>query len=182
LKGPLQSAKVGWTLAAALALSAVWLSMSSPVLGAGPLPRVRLNAEGIGPRPIEDLTGKNITREYADAFRDLEAALFENNPALLDEYFTGFAKDNFTQRISEQKAAGLHVRYTDHGHDVKAVFYSVDGGEMQLVDRAALEVQVFDGDKLIHQETLSQKYMVLMTPGADRWYVRSLDPIPDLQR
>jgi hypothetical protein len=62
---------------------------------------------------------------------------------------------------------------------VKAVFYSVDGGEMQLEDEAQLEVQVFDGNKLIYTCNSSQKFLVLMTPGSDRWYVRSLESVPD---
>jgi hypothetical protein len=60
---------------------------------------------------------------------------------------------------------------------VKAFFYSPDGGEMQLLDKAQLEIQVYDGGKLIHQENATQDYLVLMTPGADRWFVRSLEPI-----
>jgi len=52
---------------------------------------------------------------------------------------------------------------------------------MQLLDRATLDIQVFDGNKLIHQERVKQTYLVLMTPGADRWFVRALDPISDSQ-
>jgi hypothetical protein len=67
----------------------------------------------------------------------------------------------------------------DHGHQVKAVFYSPDGGEMQLEDQTQIEVQVLDGQNTIHITNSSHKYLVLMTPGADRWYVRSLEPVPD---
>jgi hypothetical protein len=62
---------------------------------------------------------------------------------------------------------------------VKAVFYSLDGGEMQLEDQAQLEVRVFDGDKLISTSSSTQKYLVLMTPGSDRWYVRFLESVGD---
>jgi glutamine amidotransferase-like uncharacterized protein len=60
---------------------------------------------------------------------------------------------------------------------VKAVFYSTDGSAMQLVDQAQLEVQTFDGNKLIDTQNAPQQYMVLMTPGADRWYVRDLEEV-----
>ena len=73
----------------------------------------------------------------------------------------------------------MHVRYVDHGHQVKAFFYAPDGGEMQLLDKAQIEEQVLDGDKVIHQENSTQQYLVLMTPGADRWFVRSLEPVPN---
>ena len=46
---------------------------------------------------------------------------------------------------------------------------------MQLIDEAQIEIQVFDGSKLIYSDSKPQRYLVLMTPGADRWYVRSLD-------
>jgi hypothetical protein len=138
---------------------------------------VKLNADGIAPRSIEELTGRNVTRDYAYAWRDLAAASQSNRPELLNDYFTGFAKDNLTQRITDQRRTGVTIRYTDHGHNVKAFFYSPDGGEMQLLDKAQLDIEILDGGKLIHQETVTQSYLVLMTPGADRWFVRSLDPV-----
>lgn len=157
------------------------MTLCSPLLfralHADSLPQVKLNADGIAPRSIEELTGRNVTRDYAYAWRDLAAASQSNRPALLNDYFTGFAKDKLTQRIADQRRTGVTIRYTDHGHNVKAFFYSPDGGEMQLLDNAQLEIEVLDGGKMIHQETVTQSYLVLMTPGADRWFVRSLDPV-----
>ena len=144
------------------------------------LPQVHVNADSIAPRPIEELTGRNITRDYAYAWRDLAQALDKNQASMLDAYFTGFAKENLSRRISDQKKTGLHVRYIDHGHQVKAFFYALDGGEMQLLDKAQIEQQVLDGSKVIHQENMTQQYLVLMTPGADRWFVRSLEPVSNL--
>jgi hypothetical protein len=146
-------------------------------LPADSLPQVKLNADGIAPRPIEELTGHNVTRAYAYAWRDLAAASESNRADLLNDYFTGFAKDNFAERIADQRRTGVSIRYIDHGHNVKAFFYSPDGGEMQLLDNAQLEIEILDGGKVVHQETVAQTYLVLMTPGADRWYVRSLDPV-----
>jgi hypothetical protein len=48
---------------------------------------------------------------------------------------------------------------------------------MQLEDTAQLEMQVFDGQKMIYSSTSPRKYLVLMTPGPDRWYVRSLESV-----
>ncbi|HVO64140.1 MAG TPA: hypothetical protein VMT53_24685 [Terriglobales bacterium] len=156
------------------------LAICSPsffrVLGANSPPQVKLNADGIAPRSIEELTGRNVTRDYAYAWRDLAIASQSNRADLLNDYFTGFAKDNFTQRIADQQRTGVTIRYTDHGHSVKAFFYSPDGGEMQLLDNAQLDIAILDGGKVVHQENVSQRYLVLMTPGADRWFVRSLTP------
>jgi len=93
----------------------------------------------------------------------------------LNDHFTGGSKQRLTQRISEQQKNGLRTRYLDHGHQVKAVFYSPDGGEMQMQDQAQIEVQVFNGRKMIYAASPTSKYLVLMTPGADRWFVRSLE-------
>lgn len=152
---------------------------SASSVHASSLPRVTLNAESIGPRPIEHRTGETVTRDYAQAWQDLAESLDANRTDLLDDYFTGEARSRLTQRISEQQKIGLRTRYVDHGHQVKAVFYSPDGGEMQLEDQAQIEVQVLDGQNTIHISNSSHKYLVLMTPGADRWYVRSLEPVPD---
>lgn len=163
--------------AVVLGALAICCPMLFRALRADSLPQVKLNADGIAPRSIEELTGRNVTRDYAYAWRDLAAAEQANRPDLLNDYFTGFAKDKLTQRITDQRRTGVTIRYTDHGHNVKAFFYSPDGGEMQLLDNAQLEIEVLDGGKLIHQETITQSYLVLMTPGADRWFVRSLDPV-----
>lgn len=143
------------------------------------LPRVVLSAESLAPRPIEQRTGEAVTHDYAQAWQDLADGLNANRTDLLGDYFTGEAKLRLTQRISDQKKTGLRTQYRDNGHRVKAVFYSVDGEEMQLEDQVQLEVQVFDGQKMIYTSNSAQKYLVLMTPGSDRWYVRSLESVPD---
>jgi len=143
------------------------------------LPQVQLNADSIAPRPIEELTGRNITRDYAYAWQTLAAALDQNRPQLLEGYFTGFAKEKFLRAIADQKKSGLRVRYVDQGHKVNAFFYSPNGDAMQLRDNAQLEIQVFDGSKMIHQEQVSLHYLVIMTPAADRWVVRSLEAVPN---
>jgi|ERR1700733_6768303 hypothetical protein len=140
-------------------------------------PQVHLDADGLAPRSIEELTGTTIARHYALAWRDLAGALDSNSAKGLGEEFVGFAKDRLTKRIAQQSQSGLHVHIVDHGHQLKAVFYSTDGASMQLFDQAQLEIQTFDGSKLIDTQNASHDYMVLMTPGADRWYVRDLEEV-----
>jgi hypothetical protein len=141
----------------------------------GVLPKVQLNADNIAPRPIEDRTSEVVPRDYARAWQNMVQALDQNRADLLDGYFTGYAKDNLSKLIADQKRTGIRVRYVDHGHKLDALFYAPAGDAMQLRDHAQLEVQILDGGKLIHSEQLTQTYLVLMTPGADRWLVRDLE-------
>lgn len=138
------------------------------------LPRVQLNADNIGPRPIEDLTSKSVQRDYALAWQTMEQAVAENKSGLLDGYLTGFAKQDFTQRINSQAKSGLHAHYTDRGHKLDALFYSPSGDAMELRDHAQLDVQILEGGKVIYEEPVNAEFVVLMTPGADRWLVRQI--------
>ena len=45
---------------------------------------------------------------------------------------------------------------------------------MELRDHAQFDMQVLDGGKVIYDEPVNADFMVLMTPGADRWLVRQL--------
>jgi|SRR5580658_758772 hypothetical protein len=141
------------------------------------LPEVHLDAGGLAPRPIEELTGATIARHYALAWRDVAVALESGQAKGLSEEFVGSAKDRLMKRITEQNQARVRVRIVDHGHHLKAVFYSTDGSAMQLLDQAQLEIQTFDGNKLLDSQNAPHEYMVLMTPGADRWYVRDLQEV-----
>jgi hypothetical protein len=143
------------------------------------LPRVELSADNIGPRHMEDLTSKSVPRDYALAWQSLAQALEENRRDLLNSYFTGLAKEELTQKIADQRKSGLHLRYEDQGHKLAGLFYSPSGDAMQLRDDAALQIQVLDGDKVIQTEQLTLHFIVLMTPGADRWLVRDLETIPE---
>jgi len=140
-------------------------------------PSVHLDAEGLAPRPIEQLTGTAIVRAYTLAWQDLARTLESGRTERLGDNFVGFAKDRLLRRLQEQSKTGLHVRISDRGHSLKGIFYSTDGTAMQLVDHAQLEIQMFDGDKLIDSQTEPHDYVVLMTPGADRWYVRDLEEV-----
>jgi hypothetical protein len=146
------------------------------------MPKVELSASNLQPRPIEDLTSKSVPRDYAHAWQTMAQALANNNVDLINGYFTGFAKEDLTQRIMEQKKSNIHVRYDDRGHKLEALFYSPAGDAMLLRDHAQLEMQVLDGDKVISREQLNIQYVVMMTPGADRWLVRDLRATPEGHR
>jgi hypothetical protein len=152
-------------------------SSPQPQLSQTHLPEVHLDADGLAPRSIEQLTGTTIARHYALAWRDLAGVLETSRADGLGEEFVGFAKDRLMQRIAEQNQTGVHVRIVDHGHHLKAVFYSTDGSAMQLLDEAQLEIQTFDGNTLLDAQNASHDYIVLITPGADRWYIRDLEEV-----
>jgi hypothetical protein len=141
------------------------------------LPNVQLNADNIGPRQLEDLTSKSIPRDYAFAWQSVEQALNDDRTDVLDAYVTGSAKDELTQRVKSQIKSGLHTRYRDRGHKLDAIFYAPAGDAMELRDRAQLDMQVLDGAKVIYEEPVDLNYVVLMTPGADRWLVRHLQAV-----
>jgi len=169
----------GFLLPLACATTGTLLHWTTLAAGAASLPKVVLSAESLAPRPIEQRTGEAVAHDYAQAWQDLSDALNANRPDLLGDYITGDAKLRLIRRIADQKKTGIRTRYQDNGHQVKAVFYSPDGGEMQLEDRVQLGIQIFDGDKLIYSSNAVEKYLVLMTPGADRWYLRLLESVPD---
>ena len=155
--------------------------LQSQIHAAGSLPQVELNADNVGPRGIEELTSKTITRDYANAWKTMAEALDKNRPDLLDGYFTGFAKDKLAQLIAQQKQTGIRIKYDDRGHKVDALFYSPSGDAMQLRDRAQLGIEIRDGGKVIHNEQGTVQYLVLMTPCADRWLVRDLVTTPEVK-
>jgi hypothetical protein len=152
-----------------------------PRVAADSLPHVELNADDLGPRPIEPLTSQVIVRDYAHAWQTMADALENNQAGSLDAYFAGWAKENLSGLIADQKRTGVRTRYVDHGHKLTALFYSPAGDAMQLRDQAQLELQIFDGHRLIDSEQVALQYIVLMTPGADRWLVRDLETIPEVK-
>lgn len=141
-------------------------------------PRVQFDTSHIGPRQMEDVTGRNIPRDWGRAWQTLAIAYAQNRPDLLSRYFTGFAQQKLTAGIAAQEKTGLRTRYIDHGHKLAAYFYSPDGGAIELHDTADLEIQVLDGNNLVHSERVTLRYIGLMTPAADHWEVRLLESVP----
>jgi hypothetical protein len=141
-------------------------------------PQVQFDTSHIGPRQMEDVTGRNIPRDWGRAWQTLAVALAQNRPDLLGRYFTGFAQHKLAAAIATQLKTGLRTRYIDHGHKLAAYFYSPDGGAIELHDTADPEVQVLDGNDLVHSDRVTLHYIGLMTPAADHWEVRLLESVP----
>lgn len=141
------------------------------------LPPVQINTNGVGPRGIEALTSQSIVRDYSRAWRNLADAFNYRAPSLLDAYFTGNARATLGAGVAAQKIADLHSRYLGQNHKLEAVFYSPEGDVMELHDTAQVELELTDGDKVIHREQAVRRYVVLMTPAADRWVIRQLQEV-----
>jgi hypothetical protein len=160
-------------------LLAVFIALHSPKgmseAASDPTPQVQLDIHNAGPRSVEDTLQHAIRRDYARAWQTLDQALSSADPAVLQQYWTGIAQKKMTQLIKDQSSSGVRLRYIDHGHQLQTTFYALDGAAMLLRDRASLELQVYDGDRLIHSQPMVQNYVVLMTPAQDRWMVRVLE-------
>ena len=141
-------------------------------------PEVKLTVESVSPRTVEPRTEQSLVRDYSAAWKSLADASENNAPALLDAYFAGAARTNFGREVTDQKKIGTHIRYLNQVHNLKAVFYAPEGDVMQLQDSAEYQMQIVSGDKVIQDEHVVVQYVVLMTPGADRWMVRQIQAVP----
>jgi hypothetical protein len=141
------------------------------------VPRVEFKNQNVGPRELEALTGKSITRDYTAAWKGLADALDHDAADMLGGYFVGVPADQLRNTIIDQKRTGVHSRYRNQSHVLEAVFYSPEGDVMELHDTMQCDLQVMDGDKTLHQERATLHYVVLMTPAADRWVIRQLQSV-----
>jgi hypothetical protein len=163
------------TLAVLAAL--VVLAPRARVLAAS-APEVSLSVQNAAPRQVEDTTQRAVARDYAAAWQAMADALDRNQASLLQANFAGTALDKLTASIGDQRKAGLHQRFVDKGHRVEAVFYSQEGSAIELQDTVQLEVQLMDGDKVIHSEDASVRYIALLTAAENSWKVRVLQAVP----
>jgi len=157
--------------------SAVLLLMGLCVLqatGADSAVQATLDASKASPRQVEALTERSVLRDYKFAWTNLAQALESNSAAPLNGTFTGTASAWLNQAVTTQRSAGLTSHYTNQTHQLEAVFYAPEGDVIELHDTASYDLQILDGSKSIHSEHVSIHYVVLMTPGADRWVVRQL--------
>jgi hypothetical protein len=140
--------------------------------------QMHLEVSKAGPRQVEDLTERGILRDYRLAWKSLTQAFETNAIDPLEGPFAGEAKRTLRQTVLSQQHSGLSTHYVDQSHQVEAVFYAPEGDVMELHDTAQYQLQVSDGGKLIHDERVTMRYVVLMTPGADRWVIRQLQAVP----
>jgi hypothetical protein len=162
----------------AIAAAAIALLAPQYSVGADSTPRVVLNTSKAGPRSMESQTETVILRDYKFAWTSLEQALESNSTAPLSGLFAGTANTWLTNSVTSQRSSGLSSRYLNQNHKVEAVFYAPEGDMIELHDTADYDLQIFDGGKTIHDEHVVVRYVVLMTPGADRWVIRQLQAVP----
>jgi hypothetical protein len=139
---------------------------------------VQLDVTKAGPRKVEAQTEGRVLADYRLAWADIAEALSSNIAAPINVLFVGSAKNWLNESISSQQQTGLATRYTDQSHKVQAVFYAPEGDLIELHDTANFQTQVLVGGKLVHEDQNVHHYVVLMTPGADRWVVRELLEVP----
>jgi hypothetical protein len=167
--------RVRWTtLLLALIAAAFW----HQAFAADSSPQVTLNVSKATPRQLEPLTQNAILRDYKFAWATLEIALQSNSLASLNGLFVGEAGAHLAAEVKSQQANGLASRYTNQSHKLEAVFYSPEGDIVELHDTAEYDFEVLDGSKSVHSDHAVVHYIVLMTPGADRWVIRHLQAVP----
>jgi len=158
-------------------LAAVIL-LSVYVIAADNVPQVTLNVAKAAPREVEALTQRSILRDYKFAWTNLDLALESNSSGPLNGLFVGPASNWLNGAVASQRENGLSSRYLNQTHKLEAVFYAPEGDVIELHDTAEYDLEILDGNKTIHNEHAVVHYVVLMTPGADRWVVRQLQSVP----
>ncbi len=159
------------------AILACWLA-SAFYSHAADTVQVKLDISQAQPRAVESLTERGVLRDYRFAWANLAQALQFNSPDPLEGSFAGDAKQWLRETILNQQRLGLSQRYPAQKHRLEAVFYAPEGDVMELHDTAEYQWQLLDKGKMIHQEHIVQHWVVLMTPGADRWVIRQLQAVP----
>jgi len=165
-------------LVKAIVLAAIALFAPLYSVGVDASPQVELDTSRVGPRAIETLTERSVLAGYRFAWENLASALQSNSLAPLNGSFVGTANSSLKERVIAQQRSGLSSRYLNQIHKVDAVFYAPEGDLIELHDRAEYTLQILDGDKTVHNERIVVRYVVLMTPGADRWVVRQMQSVP----
>ena len=160
----------------AIAIVALWIPCYS--VGAD-TPQVVLNTSKAAPRSVESLTEHAILRDYKFAWVNLDQALESNSTAPLSGLLAGTASEWLNDAVASQRRNGLSSRYLNQSHKLDAVFYAPEGDVIELHDTADYDLQILDGRKTIHSEHVAVHYVVLMTPGADRWVIRQLQAVPE---
>ena len=154
------------------------LSCSLGLFAADNPPQVTLDASNASPRSVETLTQRAIIRDYKFAWASLDSALESNSPGPLNGPFAGTANAWLRAAISSQRSSGITSHYLNQHHKLDAVFYAPVGDVIELHDTAEYDFEIHDGGKTIHNEHAIVHYVVLMTPGADRWVIRQLQAVP----
>jgi hypothetical protein len=161
-----------------LLASSLFLAPAKNAFAADTSVQVQLDVKKAGPRAVEDLTERGILRDYRLAWTSMARAFEFNTFDPLEGPFSGETKHWLRQTVTSQQQSGLSRRYTNQNHHLDAVFYSPEGDVIELHDTAQYHLQVLDGSKTIDDQDVTVHYVVLMTPGADRWTIRQLQAVP----
>jgi hypothetical protein len=140
--------------------------------------QVQLDIQKAQPRAVESLTERGILRDYRFAWISMAEALASNSLDPLEGPFAGDAKQWLRDEVLSQQHSGLSQRYAEQNHKLEAVFYAPEGDVMELHDTVQYDLQFLDGGKIIGEQHRVQHFLVLMTPGADRWVIRQLQAVP----
>ena len=150
----------------------------TPLFAADSAPDVSLDSTKAAPRSVEQLTQRSIVRDYKAAWSGLAQALEANSTGPLNALFEGTAHQSLEDKVTSQQRSGITSKYSNQTHKLQAVFYAPEGDVIELHDTAEYDIQILDGEKTIHSEHALVRYVVLMTPGADRWVIRQLQAVP----
>ena len=162
-----------------LALVFVLSSLTPVMPRAASAQELNISLSAAAQRPIEASTMQAVEKQYQLAWKNLELALQQNDADLLNEAMVGVARERYAAQIKDQQRGNVKVRLLDHGHQVEAVFYSHEGSVIELQDIAQLEIQIWDGSKVISSENKTLNYVALLTVVDDRWKVRVLEAVPN---
>ncbi|HEX4065044.1 MAG TPA: hypothetical protein VHZ09_03395 [Acidobacteriaceae bacterium] len=157
---------LGW----ALALPAV-LYAQEPAVNVDP-PNLQ------GSRPLESQTASAVVHAYMQAWQTLRSAFAQNQPSLLDQNFIGIAHSKLAETIAEQAKLGLETHYQDRSHDLQVIFYSPEGGSIELTDKVQYEEQVLANGKVLGSQPVDARYLVVLTPSEGHWMVRMFQAEP----
>jgi hypothetical protein len=140
--------------------------------------QVQMDMSKAAPRSMEPLTERAVLRDYRFAWASMTLALESNSLDPLQGPFEGDAMQWLKDTVLSQQQSGIAQRYLDQNHRVEAVFYSPEGDVLELHDTVQYQLQVSDAGRLLHDDHVTMHYVVLMTPGADRWVIRQLQAVP----
>lgn len=161
-----------------LPVSLVILVLSTGLFAGDNSPQVTLNVSKATARSVEPLTQRAIVRDYKFAWANLDSAMQSNSSGPLNGLFAGTADDWLKQAVSNQRYNGITSRYLNQRHRVDVLFYAPAGDIIELHDTAEYDFEIHEGARIIHNEHAVVHYVVLMTPGPDRWVIRQLQAVP----
>jgi hypothetical protein len=164
-------------IASFAALCALLLACALPAAAQAPAVTVHLDSSHAVPRAIEDQTARRILADYRFAWTNLARAVEANSLDSIQGLFVGAARESLAATVATQRQSGLRTRYLNQTHELEAVFYAPEGDVIELHDTARYQMQVLDGSQVIYDQPVTMRYVVLMTPAADRWVIRQLQSV-----